>query len=86
MITKVKKFFNIKEKYVFDYNDIRCAITLVNVILIMIFGLSVAYVGLAIAVFGTVRDLTIEERRINSTIMHATGILLNCYFVSLLFK
>ena len=81
---KFKDFFNIKGKYVFDYNDIRCIITLVNVILIMTFGLSVAYIGLAIAIFGTIRDFVIEDRRINSTIMHATNILLNCYFVSIM--
>ena len=81
---KFKDFFNIKGKYVFDYNDIRCIITLVNVILIMTFGLSVSYIGLAIAIFGTIRDFVIEDRRINSTIMHATNILLNCYFVSIM--
>lgn len=83
-MTKVKEFFNIEGKYIFDYNDVRCVLTLINVILIMIFGLSVAYFGLALAIFGTIRDFTIEDRRLNSTVMHATNILLNCYFVSLM--
>lgn len=83
-MTAIKKFFNITEHYVFDYNDIRCLITLINVILIMTFGLSVALFGLAISIIGTVRDLTIKDRRINSTIMHLATILLNCYFVSLM--
>lgn len=83
-MAKVKEFFNITEHYIFDYNDIRCFLTFVNVVLIMTFGLSVAYVGLAIAIFGTIRDFVCEERRINSTIMHATNILLNCYFVSIM--
>ena len=81
---RVKEFFNIEGKYTFDYNDIRCVTTLINVILIMNFGLSVAYIGLFLAIVGTIRDFTIKDRRINSTIMHLTNILLNCYFVSIM--
>ena len=81
----MKNFFNITaEKYIFDYNDIRCLLTLINVVMIIIFGLSVAWIGLAIAVFGTVRDLVCEERKINSTIQHLSMIVLNLYFVSLM--
>lgn len=83
-MTEFKKFFNIKGKYVFDFNDIRVALTVLNVILILKFGLSVALIGLAIAVFGTVRDMICEERKINSTIQHAMMIILNAYFVSLM--
>lgn len=81
---RVKKFFNIKGNYKFDYNDIRCLLTVLNVILILKFGLSVAFIGLAIAVFGTIRDLVYEERRINSTIQHLAMVILNLYFVSLM--
>lgn len=81
----MKKIFNITaDKYVFDFNDIRVALTVLNVILILRFGLSVAWIGLAIAIFGTVRDMVCEERRINSTIQHAMMIILNVYFVSLM--
>lgn len=81
----MKKFFNITaDKYIFDYNDIRCLLTLINVIMIIIFGLSVAWIGLAIAIFGTVRDMVCEERKINSTIQHLTMIVLNIYFVTLM--
>ena len=81
----MKKFFNITaSRYIFDYNDIRCLLTLINVIMIIIFGLSVAWIGLAIAIFGTVRDMVCEERKINSTIQHLTMIVLNVYFVSLI--
>lgn len=81
----MKKFFNITaDKYIFDYNDIRCLLTLINVILIITFGLSVAWIGLAIAIFGTVRDMVCEERKINSTIQHLTMIVLNVYFVTLM--
>lgn len=81
----MKKIFNITaDRYVFDFNDIRVALTVLNVILILRFGLSVAWIGLAIAVFGTIRDMVCEERKINSTIQHAMMIILNAYFVSLM--
>lgn len=84
-MNKVKTFFNITtDKYIFDYNDIRCLLTLINVILIITFGLSVAWIGLAIAIFGTVRDMVCEERKLNSTIQHLTMIVLNVYFVTLM--
>lgn len=80
----IKEFFNIKDSYTFDFNDIRCLLTVFNVVMIMVFGLSVAYIGLAIAVFGTIRDMVCEERRVNSTIQHFAMVVLNCYFVSLI--
>ena len=81
----MKKFFNITaEKYIFDYNDVRMILTLFNVIMIITFGLTVAYIGLAIAIFGTIRDMVIEERKINSTIQHICMVILNLYFVSLM--
>ena len=84
MLQRVRTFFEIDRPYTFDYNDIRCCITLVNVILIMTFGLSIAWFGLIISILGTVRDLFYSPHRVNSTIMHATNILLNAYFVSLM--
>lgn len=83
-MTTFKNFFNIRTSYQFDFNDIRCVLTLFNVIMIMTFGLSVAYIGLTITIFGFIRDMIHEERRINSTIQHLAMVLLNCYFVSLM--
>lgn len=81
----MKNFFNITaDKYIFDYNDIRCLLTLFNVTMIIIFGLSIAWIGLAIAIFGFIRDMVVEERKINSTVQHLTMIVLNLYFVSLM--
>ena len=54
----MKKFFKINEPYKFKWNDIRAVITVINVSLILLFGLSVAWFGLAIAVLGLVKDLT----------------------------
>ena len=54
-MTAIKKFFNIETPYKFEYNDLRCGITLVNVILIMIYGLSISWFGLAVAVLDLLR-------------------------------
>lgn len=81
----MKNFFNITaEKYIFDYNDIRCLLTLFNVTMVILFGLSIAWIGLSIAVFGFIRDMVVEERKINSTLQHLSMIVLNLYFVSLM--
>ena len=36
---KVKSFFSIETPYHFEWNDLRCGITILNVVLIMLFGL-----------------------------------------------
>lgn len=85
MITAIKKFFGIDKPYKFEYNDLRCGITLVNVILIMIFGLSISWFGLAVAVIGVIKDLTVD-RRINGLLMHLSNVALNIFFLILLYK
>ena len=60
----MKKFFKIEEGYKFEWNDLRCFITVVNVILIMIYGLSISWFGLAVATIGVIKDLT-TDRKIN---------------------
>lgn len=69
--------------YKFEWNDLRAIITVVNVLLIMRFGLSIAWFGLAIACLGLIKDITIDKR-INGTIMHGANAILNIYFLSLL--
>lgn len=81
---KVKQFFNITEKYKFEWNDLRCFLTVINVMLIMTIGFEVAWFGLAISLLGFVRDM-ISERRVSGTIMHLSTIVLNGYFVYLNF-
>lgn len=81
----MKKFFKIEESYKFEYNDLRALITVINVILIMIFGLSIAWFGLAVATIGVVKDLKID-RHINGLIMHLASVALNIYFLILLYK
>lgn len=83
-MTKVKEFFKIESKYKFEYNDLRCLITVINVILIMIYGLSIAWFGLAVAVIGVIKDLAVD-RHINGLAMHLSSVALNIYFIILLY-
>ena len=82
---KVKQFFKIETKYKFEWNDLRAFITTVNVILIMIYGLSIAWFGLAVAVVGIVKDLT-TDRHINGLIMHVSNVVLNVFFLVMYYK
>jgi len=81
---KVKRFFGINSAYKFEWNDLRAIITIINVVLIMIFGLSIAWFGLAVAVVGLVRDFT-SDRHLNGILMHLASVVLNLYFISLLY-
>ena len=86
----MKKFFGIEENYKFEWNDLRCFVTLVNVILInvvliMIFGLSISWFGLAVALLGIVKDLT-TDRKINGLLMHCSNAILNIYFLLMFYN
>lgn len=78
----MKKFFGITEPFRFEWNDLRAFIQIINVALIMIFGLSVAWLGLAIALFGIVKDLS-QHRHINDIVLHLTGVILNIHLLHL---
>ena len=80
----MKEFFKIEGKYKFEYNDLRALITVINVILIMIFGLSIAWFGLAVALIGVIKDLKVD-RHINGLVMHVASVALNIYFLILLY-
>ena len=79
---KFKRAFNIERNYKFEFNDIRAVLTVLNVILIMTFGLSIAWFGLAISLIGFIKDLT-TDRHINGIVMHLSTIALNVYFIIL---
>lgn len=81
---RIKDFFNIETTYKFEMNDLRAVIQVLNVALIMIFGLSVSWFGLALAVFGLIKDFT-TDRHINSIVMHIAGAVLNLYFLNILY-
>ena len=81
----IKKFFNIESPYKFEWNDLRCFITVINVILIMTYGLSISWFGLAVAIVGIIKDLT-KDRRINGLLMHLANAALNIYFLWILYR
>lgn len=76
----MKQFFNIEGKYKFEWNDLRCFVTIINVVLVMIYGLSIAWFGLSVAIIGIVKDLTVD-RKINGLLMHFANVALNVYFL-----
>ncbi len=80
----MREFFGITESYRFEWNDVRCGITILNVVLIMIFGLQVSWFGLAVAMFGVCKDLS-QHRHINDVLMHLSSVVLNIYFLTLLY-
>lgn len=71
-------------KYQFEWNDLRALITIVNVILIINFGLSIAWFGLAVASIGVIKDLTeipSGKFRFANIIMHLANVVLNVFFL-----
>lgn len=81
----MKKFFRIEENYKFEWNDLRAFITVLNVILIMIYGLSISWFGLGVALIGIIKDLT-TDRHVNGLLMHLANVVLNVYFLIQLYK
>ena len=80
----MRKFFKIEEPFRLEYNDIRAFITVINVVLIMIYGLSIAWFGLTVAFIGTIKDLKVD-RHINGLVMHLATVALNIYFLIILY-
>lgn len=76
----MKDFFSITEPFRFEWNDLRALIQVINVALIMMFGLSVAWFGLALAIFGVIKDMS-QHRHINDIILHLAGVVLNVHFL-----
>lgn len=81
---RIKTFFGIECPYKFEWNDLRAGIQLINVVLIMLFGLSISWFGLAVALFGLIKDFS-KDRHINDIFMHLSGVILNTYFLMLLY-
>ena len=81
----LKKFFKLETPYKFEWNDLRCFVTVINVILIITYGLSISWFGLFVALVGIIKDLT-KDRRINGLLMHLANVALNVYFLCLLYR
>ena len=84
MTSAIKRFFRIETSYKFEMNDLRAIIQIINVVLIMIYGLSIAWFGLIVAIAGLIKDFT-TDRHINGMAMHTANIVLNLYFLNLLY-
>ena len=82
----MKKFFNLTAPYCFEWNDLRALAMILNVIFVVIFGLSASWFGLTIAAIGIIKDITDKDRRFNGFLMHVASIVLNLYFLSLMYK
>ena len=65
-----------------EIQDVRCALTLLNVILILCHGVSFAWFGLAIAVGGLIKDV-MTDRQLNGFLMHGANALM---YLILIFK
>ena len=83
---QLRKFFNLEGPIHFEENDLRAGIQILNVALIMMFGLSVSWFGLAIALIGLIKDCRNPNRHVNDFLMHGASLVLNIYFLTLLYR
>lgn len=81
----MRNFFNVETAYRFEWNDLRALTMILNVIFVIIFGFSASWFGLTIAAVGIIKDLTNKNRHINDILMHVAGVVLNCYFLNLMY-
>lgn len=81
----MKDFFNITTKYKFEWNDLRALITVINVTLVVLFGLSVAWFGLAVAFIGIIKE-TFGKRHINCYVSYIATIILNINLLIIFYK
>lgn len=81
----MKKFFNIQNAYKFEWNDLRAFITVINVTLVIMFGLSVAWFGLAVAIIGIIKE-SFGARHINCYVSYIATVALNINFLILFYK
>ena len=79
------KFLNIEHSYKFEMNDFRALTMIVNVALVMIFGFASSWFGFTLAVAGLIKDWKNPNRHLNDFLMHGASLVLNCYFLSLLY-
>ena len=74
------------KKYIFEINDIRTIWQVLNVILVMRYGLVISWFGLGLATAGLIGDFLkpTRDKRVNSFIMHSAGMVLNIYLLTLI--
>lgn len=82
----LRKFFNIEHGYKYETNDLRALTMIVNLLLIIAFGFASSWFGFTIAVLGIIKDCKNQNRHINDFLMHGTSLLMNSYFLFLLYR
>lgn len=82
-MTALKKFFNIETGYHFEWGDLRTALTFINVLMVILFGVVGSWVGLGLAVLDGVKWF-FSNRRINALLGAIAIAILNIYFIIIL--
>ena len=78
----IKNYFQLTTPYRFEWNDARALIAVINLVLILIFGLRISWFGLVLAVFGVFKDLS-QHRHINDMVLHLSTAALNIYLLTI---
>ncbi len=76
----MKKDFKLYAPYHFEMNDIIGIANVFNTILVIKYGLIASWFGIVLSLFCVIDDI-IEVRKINLTILHASILALNIYFI-----
>ena len=82
----MKNFFNIQKPFKLEVNDFRALTMIINVLLVMTIGFGSAWCGLTLAVGGLVKDVQNPNRHVNDFLMHGASLILNIYFLILLYR
>lgn len=63
-----------------EWNNYRCFLSILNALLVVIFGYSTLWITLCIAILGIIKDVSVDKKN-NSFIMHLTNTILSIYFL-----
>lgn len=80
----MKKYFELTTPYHFEWNDWVGLANLLNLFLVIKFGLVASWFGLIVNLACVVYDI-ITVRRINLIILHSSIVLLNAYFLGVFY-
>ena len=79
----MEKIKGVVQNYKFDLNDIRAGFTVLNLVLVILFGAAGCLLGFCIALVGVIRDI-VKKKKVNSYIIHISNCILNIYLMILL--
>ncbi len=83
---RICKWLNIEHGYKYETNDLRALTMIVNLLLIITIGFASSWFGFALASLGIVKDCKNPNRHINDFLMHGASLIMNIYFLSLLYR